>query len=179
MELIEQQRLLAQLYTDADSRREPFANTLGVNGADADKLTTQVEFFARSLQRKRLNVVANQLPKTRQAMGKAFDRCFFQYSGKPMTTDNDATGFVRFLQNCVIPTEHRELARFEASRLEAAKRRFLVRRFRLPKARLVIWFRLFPGGPLREWTCLKAPAIRRIFFGRLIRWFSLRLRLRR
>lgn len=157
MELIEQQRLLAQLYTDADSRHLPFANALGVSNADAEKLTAQVEFFARSLQRKRLNSVAKQLPNTRQAMGKAFGEHFLAYAQKPIPPEGDAMGFVHFLKEREIPAEHLELARFEASRIEADKRRLLVRRFRLPKAALVIWFRLSHRGPLREWAFGRAP----------------------
>jgi hypothetical protein len=98
MELIEQQRLLARLYTDAETRRlwlaepEKFVEAFGVDGGTAEKLSTQVEFFARSLQRKRLKAVTTQFPATHQAMGRRFDELFFEYSRKPSPSGEDAVG---------------------------------------------------------------------------------------
>ena len=89
MELIEQQRLLARLYTDAETRRrwlaepERFAQALGVDRPTAEKLSTQVESFARSLQRKRLGAVIKHLPATRKAMGHTFDELFLSIRASP------------------------------------------------------------------------------------------------
>jgi hypothetical protein len=138
MELIEQQRLLARLYTDAETRRlwlaepEKFVEAFGVDGGTAEKLSTQVEFFARSLQRKRLKAVTTQFPATHQAMGRRFDELFFEYSRKPSPSGEDAVGFARFLRESQppIPRSQLALARFEAGMLEARQRSFIVRWFR-------------------------------------------------
>jgi len=138
MELIEQQRLLARLYTDAETRRcwlaepERFVQAFGVDGGTAQKLGAQVEFFARSLQRKRLKAVIILLPATREAMSSKFDELFLEYSRVPSPSGEDAVGFARFLResHAGIPPWQLELARFEACMVQARQRSFVVRWFR-------------------------------------------------
>ncbi len=79
MGLARLQEVLAQLYTDAALRERFFADPQGVSEAlglqpeEAQQLTQlsapQVDFFAESLKRKRLNEACKLLPLTRRVLG--------------------------------------------------------------------------------------------------------------
>ena len=139
MALEEIQRVLAKLYTDAVLRERFFADPqrvaegMGLSFYEAHELAQlsaeQVNFFARSLQRKRLNEACKLLPITHRMMGKRFAPLFLKYANTRVPTGpkkhlEDAIAFSSFLEqvarvNFIIPLWAVELVRYEATCLKA------------------------------------------------------------
>ena len=113
MELAQQQRLLARLYTNSALRQRFFAEPqavlreLGIDPSSTPTLAavspTEIQFFARSLQRKRLGDVAKLLPRTRRLLDDRFEALFLEYADKPVPPAPpqgraDALAFATFVQ---------------------------------------------------------------------------------
>lgn len=174
MGLLEQQNLLARLYTDAQLRDgflenpDPTAAQLGLNKEEAAAiiaiLPDEVTFFSRSLVNKRLREVEKLLPLCRKILGEDFARLFEEFAHTHNLKSirkhlEDAIGFADWLINRegVAPMV-RDAARFESTRHRfVSSGRFFsycllahdVRRdlnAKTPSSRrtLVVWFRL--GG---------------------------------
>ena len=186
MELARQQWLLARLYTQAALRqrffRDPDAvlRELGFPPENASpwtgSLREEVQSFARSLQRKRLQDTEKILPITRRLLGEAFVPCFLEYAEGPRPTGpsaglEEAVAFAEFLQRAD-PVRHGlspwklDLVRYEAAQRRALGVRFMLRHFRYPVHRWppgpidapsplrrpvwVVWFRLTRSSQLRQ-----------------------------
>ena len=189
MELAQQQRLLARLYTNSALRQRFFAEPqavlreLGMDASSASTLAagspTEIQFFAHSLQRKRLGDVAKVLPRTRLLLDGHFETLFLEYADKPVPPGPpqgraDALAFASFVQRSaqtepLLSAWAAHVVRYEAARLRAIDSRFLVRFFRYPvralqqvsSARAIVpplrpqttfacWFRLTRSGRLRQ-----------------------------
>lgn len=132
------QEVLARLYVDSELRRQFFDNPteigqkLGLTAIEIQQLrelrSPQIDFFARSLQRKRLNAVRGLLPLTVQGLGSQFSVIFSQYaetytpSGIKKHQD-DAVMFCNFLArgNHLDPPWIGDIANYEKGWLLAAK----------------------------------------------------------
>ncbi len=74
MNLLEQQRLLATLYTNRVIREEYFLE-------NQDNFTkTEITIFAESLVRKRLHVVKSLMPLSFSLRAEVLDRLFYEYA---------------------------------------------------------------------------------------------------
>jgi hypothetical protein len=189
MALTEVQRALARLYVDGDLRMRFFAapGSLGaelhLEPSEIDSLASlaeEVEWYARSLLHKRAEEVARLLPRTRDALDRAFRPLFFRYAeSRPIDPARrhagDAIRFAPFLASAdagrgepPVPSWIGDLARYEAGWLRAeslARGVLAVRlRHRVQPARtgdaereppvggsLALWLRLTPAGRLRHW----------------------------
>lgn len=181
MGLSQTQALLARLFTDASLRRAFFdtpqetARSFGLSETEAKTLARldrrAVEDFARSLLGKRALDARKALPLTAKALGKDFDRLFFEaVQGPPAPRRHraDASAFAAWLaESRQAPAWIGDLARYEMAFVAAAQPGafFLLRRFRhavdeiarqlragapvetKPRARIGLWLRL-PGGRL-------------------------------
>lgn len=186
MGLSQTQALLARLFTDAGLRRAFFdapqetARGFGLSETEAEALARldkrEVEDFARSLLGKRALDARKALPLTAKALGKDFDRLFFEaIQGPPAPRRHraDAAALAKHLVDSrTAPAWIVDLARYEMAFVAAARPGafFLLRRFAFrvdeiagriqagapveatPCARVGIWLRP-PGGKLR-WRLL-------------------------
>ena len=184
MELARQQWLLARLYTQAALRqrffREPDAvlRELGFDPEAAlpwtQSLREEVQSFACSLQRKRLQDTEKILPLTRRLLGDAFATWFLEYTECPRPAGpgaglEDALAFADFVERTGparggLSAWTLDLVRYEAGQRRAFGGRCLFRRFRFavhhwagsmevsPAHRLTwaVWFRLTRFGRLRR-----------------------------
>jgi len=128
MSILNVQQLLAQLYTDEKTLAEFLADRRafckGLSDTEASFIEQidgkQLEFFARSLRRKRASEAKKFLTMTASALGERFDEEFYRYSatcipggvGKPMT---DAMAFCEYLvaNNQTTDPPLSEIARYE------------------------------------------------------------------
>src|SRR5262245_39174488 len=112
MGLMEIQRALAQLYTDAGLRErfladpQAVAGQLGLIRDDAEHLARlpalPLRLFARSLLQKRMKALTRLLPLTREGLGPEWEALFFRYADTrvPAGTQRhreDAIAFAAFL----------------------------------------------------------------------------------
>lgn len=143
MSLEQQQNLLAKLYTDADFRRA-FLSSPAKIGAEndlseaeireiAEIMPEELNFFAESLFWKRLRETEKLLPLTKKVLGEDFANLFREFSAKfnPQSIKKhfeDAREFCRFLRRQKISELAKNVAKFEASKLEffGAERRLTV-----------------------------------------------------
>lgn len=144
MGLAELQRVLAKIYTDAELRRRflsqprKVAEELGVHTDETATLlrlsAKQVDFFASSLERKRLIEVSRLLPLTRRVLGKKFVVLFGEYARmrgphKPRTPGEEAGRFCDFARkHCdgsgPAQAWATDILRYEAECLKAANPSF-------------------------------------------------------
>ncbi|MFP4298528.1 MAG: hypothetical protein ACLFT0_11790 [Spirulinaceae cyanobacterium] len=132
------QEVLARLYVDSELRRQFFDNPteigqkLGLTAAETQQLrelrSPQIDFFARSLHRKRLNAVRGLLPFSPKLLDSHFSPIFSQYaeiytpSGIKKHQD-DAVMFCNFLasENHLDPPWIGDIANYEKGWLLTAK----------------------------------------------------------
>jgi len=134
MSLLDQQNLLAKLYTDEKFRREflsepekigkeNFLNEREISDIK-DILPGEINAFADSLFYKRLREVEKFLPLTRKFSGENFELLFREFSREfnPKSVKKhleDAFEFSGFLQKSYFETLWiKDLAKFEQARLE-------------------------------------------------------------
>lgn len=159
MGLVEIQRTLARLYTDATLRERFFGDPLGVgrelglSDEEARELARlqeqQVNSFADSLRSKRFLEVTKLLPMTNRVLGEEFAAHFKTYAAtyKPAGVKKhlgDACAFALYLEKRIRrarkhPRWVLDLLRYERARLKAADpaRRVVARLFRHDISRLV------------------------------------------
>jgi hypothetical protein len=147
MSLLEQQKILARLYTD-ENLRERFFSEPEKTGAENNLTATEIEgiksilpaeirFFADSLFYKRLREVEKLLPLTRQVLSSDFETHFRRFASEFLPDSikkhlDDAIKFCAFLrlQNleplCLV-----DLIRFEQAKLKfiGYQKQFVGRRF--------------------------------------------------
>src|SRR6476619_121792 len=90
MQLAQQQRLLARLFTDGKARSRfienpnAFVREEGLSPDEAAMLLRvsqeEVRFFAHSLQHKRCGELEKLLPLSREFLGAKFSKCFLIYT---------------------------------------------------------------------------------------------------
>lgn len=133
MSLLEQQNLLARLYTDEQFRRaflsEPEKigkeNLLTENEIAEifEVLPEEINFFAESLFRKRLREVEKLLPLTHKIAGVNFARFFREFSQtyNPQTVKKhleDAIAFCHYLRkNDFVSKTSKNVAKYEQAKL--------------------------------------------------------------
>jgi hypothetical protein len=157
MDLKTTQQLLARLYTDESLRKtffsEPMvvATEFGITDDETRQLAhlsrRQVEGFARSLERKRLQELRRALPETCQVLGTRLEELFGRHAAAYQPSGlyrhaADALAFATFLAQTPsdIPEAISELARYESTWL----------RFRLRKTwPLIALFRIDPRAVSR------------------------------
>ncbi len=199
MGLAKLQGVLARLYTDAGLRERFFADpqtvgeALGLSDEESQQLAQlsaqQVNFFADSLKRKRLNEACKLMPLTHRVLGKRFGALFRRYADThvPRGTKKhleDALAFSAFVEQASpikgIERWTVDLLRYEAAWLKAwdPTCRWILRWFQHPVAKLVhrlemenevplprakptiaFWFRLSPRGRLCHFV-LSLPLLR-------------------
>jgi hypothetical protein len=140
MGLAQVQQVLAHLYIDAALRERFFADPqrtgaeLGLDAREVQHLAQlsahQVAFFARSLQRKRLQAIRKLLPLTHRVLKERFGALFERYSERPVPQGSkkhraDAIAFAAFVEHALgvhgtVPLWVVELVRYEAAWLRAA-----------------------------------------------------------
>jgi hypothetical protein len=135
------QHVLARLYVDSALRarflRDPdvIGRELGLNASEIEQLAQlqpqQINLFASSLKRKRLNAVRGLLPLTNQALGAQFSRFFGEYAEtyNPQGVkkhQDDAVMFCNFLatQTRLEPPWAIDVAKYERGGLWAAQPQF-------------------------------------------------------
>lgn len=170
MGLAQQQRVLARLYTDTSVRERFFAQpqekgeALGLSPDEAKWLAlvsaVEVNFFAASLKRKRLNEVSKLVPLTRCMLGSRFAAFFMQYADTqaPKGSKNhrsDVIAFSSFIENLALideldPPWAADLIRYEAAWQTAndPRRRWAMRWFRYPISKIVRSLAQGNGMPL-------------------------------
>ena len=166
MDLLKTQAVLARIYTDAAFRQRFFSNPravgeeIGLPAQDAQQMaqlcSCQVDFFAGSLVRKRLNEVAKLLPLSNRAWGERFSVLFRRYASEHGSQEcsphrKDALAFCKYLKATarrqrLKPPGAIDLVRYEAAWLSMADagRRSSVAFLRYPLAALS---RLTPEDP--------------------------------
>ena len=132
MGLLEQQNVLARLYTDAkfeqDFRADPEKvgdeNGLSSNEiADINSIASEeLEFFSESLIWKRLREVEKMMPLTRKILGDDFRPAFLEFAptfnpGGIKKHLEDAVEFCRFLENGDGSELAKDAAIFERTKL--------------------------------------------------------------
>lgn len=133
MSLLEQQHVLARLYTDPAFRKEFYARPseigreLGLSESEIEELSEaareEVQRFSDSLVWKRLREVEKLIPSTRNLIGDHFEKAFFDFapSYNPQSIKKhyeDAVKFCRSLQSKDhISSIIKSTARFESTRL--------------------------------------------------------------
>jgi hypothetical protein len=135
MPLLEQQNVLAKIYTDERFRKDFLANpfivgeTCGLTTAESEEISrimpAELVFFAESLFFKRLHEVRKTLPFTEKAIGKTeFERYFreFSESFQPTATKKhleDSFEFCKFLEQKTFEMNwQREIIKLEKAKLE-------------------------------------------------------------
>jgi hypothetical protein len=202
MPLAAQQQLLARLYTEAGLRRQFFnqpeevATAFGLSDCQVREFTrlspTQVQSFARSLQRKRLNDLAKLLPATCRLLESRLDTLFLRFAEcqatQASTKMEEAAEFARFLrqhadaEGLVVHRAAAEMACYEAIRLGAARTALVFHWFYFDvgtlyddarrkrplsprrKLTIAIWFRISRCAPLYH-LLVSAAGIRRSKLG--------------
>lgn len=147
MSLLEQQNLLARLYTDENLRRAFLSapDKIGKeNRLSASEIAeivqiipVEIEFFAGSLFWKRLREVEKILPLTREVLGKEFSKLFREFSQNfnPQSIkkhSEDAVEFCASLKNSdSISPVIKDISEFEKAKLEFFDygKNFIVRSF--------------------------------------------------
>ena len=167
MSLLEQQNLLAKLYTDAEFRRAFLSQPEKIgaeNFLDENEIAEifaimpeELEFFADSLFWKRVREVEKFLPLTRKVLGEDFTTRFreFSQSFNPQTVKKhfeDALEFCRFLRAQEVSGLAKSAAKFEQAKLEffgIEKRLVVCRldydvRMEIPekKKKIAVWLRI-------------------------------------
>ncbi len=167
MSLLEQQNLLAKLYTDENFRQsfltEPqkIGKKYGLKELEINEISevmpNELEFFSNSLFRKRLREVEKLLPKTKKIIGKDFETFFRAFAAKYYPNSikkhlEDSIKFAEFLQKQTIESNiAKDFAKFEKSRHQfiGYEKRFVFcylqyNIFNLKKTfGVAIWFRIF------------------------------------
>lgn len=176
------QQVLARLYTDAEFRQRFFQDIestgreLGLNAEQVQQLrqlrSPQVDFFARSLERKRLNAVRGLLPLTTKALAAQFPPLFQEYAptytpGGIKKHRDDAVMFCNFLTQIqsLDPPWLADIANYEKGWLLATDSRFRWHRCRLhydlapfiqsgshdlpQKSAIALWVRFSPTAKTR------------------------------
>ena len=173
-------RLRERFFADPQGVSE----ALGLQPEEAQQLTQlsapQVDFFADSLKRKRLNEACKLLPLTRRVLGKRFGALFRRYADTHAPSGvkkhlEDAVAFSLFVERAA-PEEGIEpwlvdLLRYEAAWLKAwdPTFRWMARRFGFPvgglaqtlahgdgagmpqeQPTIALWFRILQRGRLRH-----------------------------
>ncbi len=134
MSLLEQQNLLARLYTDENFRQrflsepEKTGKEIGLSENEiteaAEIIPDELNFFADSLFWKRLREAEKFLPETKKVLGEDFTNLFREFSRNyiPQTVKKhleDAVEFCDFLaQNQELSKQTRSIAKFEQSKLK-------------------------------------------------------------
>ena len=179
MGLAQHQAALAQLFVDAEARKEfaadprAFAHRRGLEGADAERLAkltpAALNRHAASLTSKRSLDLAKALPATAKALGpdfRALVRRAIDGRGFSRNPCDDAGAFTALVAQeararRIQPHGIADLARFELAALRASRLQWgvICRVFRRPPAAIVgasrhglyiaIWMRA-PGGRLRS-----------------------------
>jgi hypothetical protein len=131
MGLLEQQNLLARLYTDEQFRRdflnEPvkIGTENNLNESEISELTDvmpdELNFFSESLFVKRLREVEKLLPLTHKVLTENFQQHFREFTNNynPQSVKKhleDALEFCKYLQTKQIDTK--DAAKFEQAKLE-------------------------------------------------------------
>jgi hypothetical protein len=153
MALADVQAALARLFTDADLRdrffNDPiaFGRTLGLEEVEAVSLASlvrmDVDRFAATLRRKRVDDARKFLPLTAQALGDSFAPLLLASIAGPPPAGrhrDDARALVAHLtRSPVNPPWAADLACYELAFHEAHALKFglIVRRFRFPVGRLL------------------------------------------
>lgn len=182
--LLNTQTLMARLFTNATMRKSFFdapeetAAILGLNQTQSATIATldprEVEDFARSLLGKRALDARKALPLTAKALGKGFERLFYEVIDGPPAPERhraDAAALAGRLAKSREPCWLADFARYEMTFVAATRpgaflalRRFkypvddIARRLRTgastedikPHGRVGLWLRA-PGGRLRFW----------------------------
>ncbi len=134
MSLLEQQNFLARIFTDENLRKTFWENPQqigGENGLDLTEIkqitnivTRDLNFFADSLFRKRMQEVEKLLPITKNALKNDFAKLFREFSNSFQPNSikkhlEDALEFCKFLQNKQIqPPFVQDSAKFEQTQHE-------------------------------------------------------------
>lgn len=168
MSLLEQQHVLARLYTDPAFRKEFYAKPreigqeLGLSESEIEELSEaareEVRRFSDSLGWKRLREVEKLIPSTRDLMGEDFERTFFDFarSFNPQGIKKhyeDAVEFCRSVQSKDnISAIIKSAARFESTRLTFfnESRTFAFCRLRPGILSFALWLRV--GGRVFHFT---------------------------
>jgi hypothetical protein len=131
MSLLEQQNLLARLYTDEVFRRDFLNEPLKIGTENnlneleiaelTDVMPEELNFFSESLFVKRLREVEKLLPLTHKVLTKDFQVYFREFTGNynPQSVKKhleDAIEFCKYLQTKQIDTK--DAAKFEQAKLE-------------------------------------------------------------
>lgn len=155
MGLLEQQNLMARLYTDEAVRRNFLADPhrvlrdLGLSDDEAVELAgvlpEELNFFAGSLFRKRLREIERMLPLTTRSLGDKFEVEFQRYNeaileSREKSRADDALEFCRYIER-TYTGETAEASRFERLKRQffAGKKNFVLAKF---EGRRFIWLRL-------------------------------------
>ena len=186
MGLAETQRLLAQLSTDSGLRErfgtdpEGVSTEWGLGADDRDAMgrlsVNQLQFFARSLQIKRLGEVRKLLPQTCRALGLRAVPLFRRFADQSVPSGlhkhrTDALGFAVFLET-ILPEETAlplwllDVLRYEAGWLTAGRWHVCKTRCDIAaflrglergdtpdtasRPAFALWWRLSASGPLRH-----------------------------
>ncbi len=160
MSLLEQQNVLARLYTDREFRTqfnaEPLATgrNLGLSDGEIGELSEyareEVERFSDSLIWKRLREVEKMIPATSKLLGEQLQEAFFDFAPTFNPQDvrkhyEDAVAFCRFLQSKALTSDDiGASARFDATRLTFFNESKRVSVCRLGPGRplIAIWLRV-------------------------------------
>ena len=144
MSLLEQQNLLARLYTDESLRRAFLSDPTGTAAQfglspteieDIERvLPDELTGFAESLLRKRMNEVEKMLPLIKKALGVDFEPLFAKYvqttpESKELKRIGDALAFCAFVSRETTGWI-KETAEFERGRIEfnSDRRNFVFKR---------------------------------------------------
>ena len=172
MSLVDQQRVLAQLYTNTNLRECFLADPQGVGkelgleeqdiSAIAAISSRQLTLFARSLQNKRLGEIYKLLPLTYQVLGKKFKTLFPAYAdtyvpqGRKKHRD-DAIHFAAYIERItrekgLEPVWAADLLRYERAWLDASEttRHFTLAHFNYSIEKLVLSLSRNEGPPVLE-----------------------------
>ena len=150
MELATAQRLMAQIFTNADFRAQVAADPeavveqLNLSSSDGQWLqnyaANEGQKFARSLIRKRMGILTKMLPITKRWLGEKFGECFTEFAKNHDTKGvhrhlHDALDFSAWLLSTDLsgePDWFRKVIDYERSWLkaQASKRFFRIRFYR-------------------------------------------------
>lgn len=157
MGLNEVQRALAQLYTNKELREKflsnpkEIASLFDLNSTDIEHLTAlsafHLEEFANSLQYKRLGEVSKILSLTEKSLKSKFRELFLEFTSNYLPSGikkhrDDALAFAKFIASPInkdIPEWVKELARYEATRLELGEGKVLkIKIFNYPLKQILL-----------------------------------------
>lgn len=143
MGLIQIQRTLAQLYTNAELRQKFLTNPqetaldLGLSPQETEQISKLSAFhlqeFSNSLHYKRMGEVREILPMTEKSLKAKFNELFLQFAKNYLPSGikkhrDDAIAFTKFLnqKSINIPAWCGEIATYEAMRLELTETKKLI-----------------------------------------------------